>query len=125
MGFTTSCFIKRNNLDIVNSLVSLGYVEYETHDSEPSYIFCNSGWYFQQSVPSKAVSGTVIDCGENEELFLAIAAKRDDTSANQYWVFDQDFPPHYKKGDFTMGYFHRCSCYCHVATVEELIEHFK
>lgn len=125
MGFTTSCYIKKNNDDIIKALIRLGYVEYETRDSEPSYIFCNNGWLFQQSVPSKAVSGIVVDCGENDELFLAVAAKRDDTSANQYWVFDHDFLPHYKKGDFTIGYFHRCSCYCHVATIEELIEHFK
>ena len=67
----------------------------------------------------------MIDGGTNEDLFLAIAALRDDTSANQYWVFDQDFLPHYKKGDFTIGHFNRCSCYCHVASVKELIEHFK
>ena len=67
---------------------------------------------------------SVIDCGTNEELFLAIAAIRDDTSDNQYWVFDEDFHK-WKKGDFVIGRFGRCSCYCHVATVEELFEHFK
>lgn len=65
-----------------------------------------------------------VDCGTNEQLFLAIAAKRDGTSARQYWVFDEDFES-YKKGDFVIGNFTRCSCYCHVATVEELINHFK
>jgi len=65
-----------------------------------------------------------IDCRTNPELFKAIAAIRDDTSANQYWVFNEDFDQ-YRKGDFVLGIFHRCSCYCHVATKEELIKHFK
>lgn len=65
-----------------------------------------------------------INCIGNPQLFRAVSAMRDDTSNNQWWVFDEDFDQ-YKQGDFVMGRFHRCSCYCHVATLSELKEHFQ
>ncbi len=125
MGFTTAAFIRRNTPDLRKRLEALGYKEYGnpfqiTDDSK--LITTIDGEYVPYNVP---LDDSFIDCGTNEDLFLAIAALRDDTSANQYWVFDQDFLPHYKKGDFTIGHFNRCSCYCHVASVKELIEHFK
>lgn len=125
MGFTTAAFIRRNTPDLRKRLEALGYKKYGnpfqiTDDSK--LITTIDGEYVPYNVP---LDDSFIDCGTNEDLFLAIAALRDDTSANQYWVFDQDFLPHYKKGDFTIGHFNRCSCYCHVASVKELIEHFK
>lgn len=125
MGFTTAAFIRRNTPDLRKRLEALGYKNYGnpfqiTDDSK--LITTIDGEYVPYNVP---LDDSFIDCGTNEDLFLAIAALRDDTSANQYWVFDQDFLPHYKKGDFTIGHFNRCSCYCHVASVKELIEHFK
>lgn len=129
MGFTTPCFIRKSTYKLMDKLNGLGYRLFGCELNEDLCIFTEPecGLYsveFFSNIthPDEADS---IDCGTNEELFLALAALRDDTSANQYWVFDQDFPPHYKKGDFTIGYSHRCSCYCHVATVNELTEHFK
>lgn len=125
MGFTTAAFIRRNTPEIRKKLEELGYKKYgnpfQITDGS-KLITTIDGEYVPYNVP---LDDSFIDCGSNEELFLAIAALRDDTSANQYWVFDQDFPPHYQKGDFTIGHFHRCSCYCHKASVEELMEHFK
>lgn len=137
MGFTTPCFIRKNTPELRKKLEYLGYShgkpEYYADDDDNRYdfIMCHNGRFFLLSQENHVIRNGhplkkhgSIDCGTNEEFFLGIAALRDDTSANQYWVFDQDFPPHYQKGDFTMGYFHRCSCYCHVATVNELIELF-
>lgn len=129
MGFTTAAFIRRNTPELRKKLEELGYRLSGAELNEDLCIFTEPeyGLYsveFFSNIPHPDETDSV-DCGNNEELFLAIAALRDDTSANQYWVFDQDFPPHYQKGDFTIGHFHRCSCYCHNATVEELIEHFK
>ena len=73
-----------------------------------------------------------IDCGTNEELFLAIAALRDDNDYMQFFtngiiwflcdaqrvensnLYDKEYKIQIKKG-----------CDYHKATVEELIEHFK
>ena len=130
MGFTTAAFIRRNTPELRKKLEELGYkCSSLRRDRSCLYIAAYLNSYhsihpewFDNKFFRKPYD---IDCGDSENLFLAIAALRDDTSANQYWVFDQDFPPHYQKGDFTIGHFHRCSCYCHNATVEELIEHFK
>ena len=127
MGFTTPAFIRKNTLELRKKLERLGYYLHPEciDDDRGNYLFVNREYYLNRPLGYSEELSRSIDCGTNEDLFLAIAALRDDTSANQYWVFDQDFLPHYKKGDFTIGHFNRCSCYCHVASVKELIEHFK
>lgn len=74
-----------------------------------------------------------IDCGTNEELFLAIASLRDDTNNNQLFTNDKGDWGIYRDGsdgglsgmdfygmpnDFEIDNYHK-------ATVNELIEHFK
>lgn len=69
-----------------------------------------------------------IDCSINEELFLAIAALRDDTDKNQ-WFTDGDkwilcpeikFSTYWAYNDVDIN-----TDTIHKATVNELIEHFK
>lgn len=74
-----------------------------------------------------------VDCGDNEDLFLAIAALQDDTDENQWFYF----PPENKwfrcheddlqrirkeMMDSSQSFWSRR---IHKATVPELIEHFK
>ena len=75
----------------------------------------------------KEIDG-LIDCGTNEELFLAIAALRDDTDKNQ-WFTDGDkwilcpeikFSTYWVYNDIDVNI-----DTVHKATVNELIEHFK
>lgn len=135
MGFTTPCFIRKNTPELRKKLEELRYnhptdvIEDERFCIATSPANCNyhiiiKGAFDDTNPHYTWNCAGRIDCGPNEELFLAIAALRDDTSNNQYWIFDEDFYK-WKKGDFIIGRFGRCSCYCHVATVEELIEHFK
>lgn len=76
-----------------------------------------------------------IDCGTNEELFLALAALQDDTDENQWFVYP---PTNYwfKCDKINIENFRnepsiKMSCQGawlygnHKATVEELINHFK
>ena len=74
----------------------------------------------------KEIDG-LIDCGTNEELFLAIAALRDDTDKNQ-WFTDGDkwilcpeikFSTYWAYNDVYIN-----TDTIHKATVNELIEHF-
>lgn len=65
-----------------------------------------------------ALCGKFIDCGTNEELFLAIAALRNDTDKCQ-WFTDGDL--WFKCGDEVRNEGRKI----HKATVNELIEHFK
>lgn len=125
MGFTVPCFIRKNIPELRKKLEELGYVIPDIIIGEAIFTLPEESEIYTEFLSNITDDEIAVDCGENEDLFLALAAKRDDTSANQYWVFDKDFLPHYKKGAFTIGYFDRCSCYCHVATAQELILHFK
>lgn len=148
MGFTTPCFIRKNTQELRKKLEELGYVK-----NSPIWTDnCSIIWAYQYPVkgfdtPNYVIAnsfdipfdkhsllcGEFIDCGTNEELFLAIAALRDDTDDSQWfvcppeniWFICDDDDINYAreniKDSVQAAWFH-CS---HKATVEELIEHFK
>ena len=147
--FTQPCFIKKNTPELRNKLEELGY--------KPSYpIFqypevfkhiaaCNFFGSKYYGVSDDELSchgeiidviknGGIIDCGDNEDLFLALSALRDDTDINQWFVMDCDVYLHIDKGDWFIATDINKGkhigtqidpMYCHKATVEEIIEHFK
>ena len=148
MGFTTPCFIRKNTETLRKKLEELGYL----NDSPEWANNCSIIWAYQYpmrgfdtpvyviadsfDVPfdkHSALCGKFIDCGTNEELFLAIAALRDDTDNNQLFTNGKGDWGIYRDGsdgglsgmdfygmpnDFNLSYYHK-------ATVDELIEHFK
>lgn len=71
-----------------------------------------------------------IDCGTNEDFFLGIAALRDDTDKNQWFVLDHDniweaVGCYQHKGDFILcnhdrWYYGTDVAQAHKATVKEL-----
>lgn len=146
MGFTQPCFIRKNTPELRKRLEELGYTNgaWESPHFEYPYLMCfpnrkfglfkGEGFYMTEDDyrcdgerrtynPPKEY----IDCGDNEELFLALAALRDDTDKWQLFIFDGiDVPDYFlQKGDMWI-----CSLdkhlveNCHKATVEEIIEHF-
>ncbi|RGE77123.1 hypothetical protein [Bacteroides sp. AF32-8BH] len=133
MGFTTPCFIRKNTPKLRKKLEELGYKKYGnpfqiTDDSK--LITTLDGEYVPYNVP---LDDSFIDCGTNEELFLAIAALRDDTDDSQWFVYppenswficvddDINYARENIRESVQAAWFH-CS---HKATVEELIKHFK
>lgn len=128
MGFTTACFIRKNTPELRKKLEELGYKKY----GNPFQITDNSklittidGEYVPYNVP---LDDSFIDCGTNENLFLAIAALRDDIDKNQ-WFTDGDkwilcpeikFSTYWAYNDIDVNL-----NAIHKATIEELIEHFK
>ena len=133
MGFTTAAFIRRNTPELWKKLEELGYKKYGnpfqiTDDSK--LITTIDGEYVPYNVP---LDDSFIDCGTNEELFLAIAALRDDTDDSQWFVYppenswficvddDINYARENIRESVQAAWFH-CS---HKATVEELIKHFK
>ena len=143
MGFTTPCFIRKNTQELRKKLEELGY----SKDYPEWTVDCSIIWAYQYPIKGfdtpnyviadsfdipfdkhSALCGKFIDCGTNEELFLAIAALRDDTDKNQ-WFTDGDkwilcpeikFSTYwvYNDVDVNLDVIHK-------ATVNELIEHFK
>ena len=144
MAFIQPCFIRNNTPELRKKLEGLGY--------EPSFymgkypevykniVVCNffGNRYYGISDDEATRPGDItdaiknrglIDCGTNEDLFFALAALRDDTDINQYFICD--------KVSFTLGKTYYPDDYLyyqydeffdkqnwHKATVEEIIEHF-
>ena len=141
--FIQPCFIRKNTPELRKKLEELGYKpfgavkyewdmgwglstdnrlgEFESFDNNglENIIKCESPDYEDS-----------IDCGTNEELFIALASLRDDSDINQYFFCD--------KVSFTLGKTYYPDDYLyyqydeffdkqnwHKATVEEIIEHFK
>lgn len=156
--FTTPCFIRKNTPELCKKLERLGYEpSLKVNDDEGLCIATAATINFSKYVliPEElfdSVNPHVtwncigrIDCGINEELFLAIAALRDDSDKNQwfvtekekhwvqwfvtekekYWVNQGTFMP---IGSFIFSYVDNYSKYdkeVHKASVEELIQYFK
>ena len=131
MGFTTAAFIRRNTPELRKKLEELGYRLFGAELNEDLCIFTEPeyGLYsveFFSNIPHPDETDSV-DCGTNEELFLAIAALRDDTDDNQWFTDGNDWflcrylkvGMHYQ--DMPEILFEKW----YKATVEELIEHFK
>lgn len=148
MGFTTPCFIRKNTETLRKKLEELRYF-----NNSPQWTNnCSIIWAYQYPIKGfdtpnyviadsfdipfdkhSALCGKFVDCGTNEELFLAIAALRDDTDNNQLFTNGKGDWGIYRDGsdgglsgmdfygmpnDFNLSYYHK-------ATVNELIEHFK
>lgn len=142
MAFIQSCFIRKNTPELRKKLEELGYGAntYEYFwDDENRYIITaigSNGFAFYSLCIKNCCmleNKEFIDCGDNEELFLALAALRDDSDINQWFVMDIEVYVNINQGDWFIatdrnGGKHIGTqiepLYCHKATAEELIEHF-
>ena len=131
MSFTQSCFIRKNTPELRNKLEELGYtyiqcgsaewfipieeLEYlVTYPTRGYYQGCNGYWHEDD-----------FDCGDNEELFLALAALRDDDNYMQ-WFTDGEKWYQDRQNDIEVIHYGAGSpINFHKATVEEIIERFK
>lgn len=130
MGFIQPCFIKKITTELKEKLKELGYkdVGKARYYGESQYIYCEGRIFYESPCTIKARYNTFIDCGDNEELFLALASMTDNEyGLCDYYIVTKD-TIRYEKGSL-----HRAlpissvihpSCY-RKATVEEIIEHFK
>lgn len=145
MGFTTPCFIRKNTPELRKKLEKLGYKSRTISNNDKLCLATTANnVYDKYTIITNEMFDSVdphrtwncagrIDCGTNEELFLAIAALRDDTDDSQWFVYppeniwficdddDINYARENIKDSVQAAWFH-CS---HKATVEELIEHFK
>lgn len=146
MGFTTQCFIRKNTPELRKKLEELGYeilnsgnttLDAHNYDGNGSHKSIEEGRAIITSYGN--LYGVIydidivtkkgrIDCGTNEELFLAIATLRDDTDKYQ-WFTDGDkwiLCPKTKFSTYWVYYHIDVNTdTVHKATVNELIEHFK
>lgn len=135
-------------MEIIDKLKNLGMSHKQCIVSKYiSYIFVNRGFYSTNDFGTDEEIESAIDCDTNEELFLAIAALRDDTDKSQWFVLDTDLSlSHNANGiaypidsfikcgrdkwnidfndDGTPCEFSSRNIPAHKATVQELIKHF-
>lgn len=136
MGFTHECILNKNNPEIRKRLEEIGRTfrgcwNIETDEVIQCYPkgFITFQGYDYLSLVRLYPNAT--DCGTNEELFLAIAALRDDSDKAQWFVSDANQFTGMCMTAVDFGEFLFCSIdkfppsgLFHKATVEELIKHF-
>ena len=132
--FTQKCFIRKNTSSLFKRLEQIGgrsgvafqHEKYNTLSVSPDFFRC-----VRDDSTELLINDGYIDCGTNEELFLAIAALRDDADKNQWFVHKDGnfiFCDQYELKnviDNSDEYMDYCVADFHKATFPELIEHFK
>ena len=124
MGFTTPCFIRKSTYKLMYRLNELGYRLFGCELNEDLCIFTEPEYRlysveFFSNIPHPDETDS-IDCGTNEDLFLALAALRDDTDKFQWFISPEGIWAYNKNNDSIS-----VSPKWRKATVDELIEHFK
>lgn len=140
--FTTPCFVRKNTPKLRKKLEELGYklnngkawgrflVTFRIKETNEWKYVASPEWDLQNN-PDIDVS---IDCGTNEDLFLALVVLREDTDEGQWFVMDVEVYSNISKGAWFKatginGGRHIGTqidpLYCHKATVEEIIKRFK
>lgn len=129
--FTQRCFIIKNSKELRDKVYRLGGRNGKWLNEASEIIACSHEMFRCHDLDLGAeymlVDKGYIHCGTNEDLFLAIAALRDDSDIHQ-WFVHQD------------GSFLKCECdskidmwgdyeypqevYPRKATIEELIKHY-
>lgn len=89
MGFLQQCFVRTWSEHIENMLKNMGYKEgLITMVKSSTYTDLGFGSP-QYNVVNKGIPRNGVDCGEDENFFLAVAAMRDDSDYLQ-WFIDED-----------------------------------
>lgn len=127
--FDDACWLATFPTTTNDTVHGVGYTSEEEFPGKPTENFLEE--FLQESKKSG-----YIDCGTNEQKFLALAALRDDTDKNQ--LFCSNYSNRYNKPDDWQlctednyeNFFGDCPYVrnyddYHKATVEEIIEHFK
>lgn len=140
MSFTTPCFIRKNTPELREYLSDLGYKQLRC--SEDGCLV--TGLDLVSSIRSECFDNKDpmrtwdtagrIDCGDDEDLFITLAAMRDDTDYMQWFTNGTDFikceredwPDMYSVLCSGRGkeYMNELDKY-HKATPTEIIAHFK
>lgn len=94
--FTTPCFIRKNTPELRNKLKELGYIQvkqdiyyYHIMVENGNIWICNGA--FNPDNPDGKGWDECIDCEDNEALFFALAALRDDSDYMQWFTNGTDF----------------------------------
>lgn len=124
MAFTQQCFIRKNTPELREKLEEIGRkLLFAARNGYGNVLFTMKGELgLVQPYVNFSSPNTVIDCGTNEEMFLALAALRDDTDRNQWFVDDVAGVWERSESELPSKYMQLNG---RKATAEEIVEHFK
>ena len=124
MAFIQQCFIRKNTPELREKLEEIGRkLLFSARYGCRKELFTMRGERgLVQAYNGLASTKTIIDCGTNEEMFLALAALRDDTDRNQWFVDDVADVWERSESELPSKYMQLNG---HKATAEEIVEHFK
>lgn len=92
--FTQACFIIKDTQELRDKLKEIGINPYPCIVPKCiNYLFVNRGFYSRNEIGYKEEIDSAIDCGTNEDLFLALAALRDDSDYMQYFIAAESDKP--------------------------------
>lgn len=117
--FTDFCFIRKNTPELREKLIELGYKQNDFDLNDKPWLATNNNMFIGVDDGFQNLPLGDTDCGENETLFLAIAALRDDTDKNQ-WFTDGEI--HERVSDGLPSKYMQLNG--HKCTVKELVEIF-
>lgn len=131
------CFIRKNTLEIQERLKELGVPQNDFDKGNRPWIAYNHGMWITVDEGHNRLFPNDIDCGDNEDLFFALVALRDNTNNHQWFIaqdtmWDENYygevTVYYEKGDWLLwneySFMEDMPSDFKKATVEEIIEHF-
>lgn len=100
--FTTECFIRKDTPELRKKLEELGYTFDDESEKDLPWLYtdrCMDGYYgtMEEDDLNLGMSWG-IDCGDSEDLFLSLAALREDSDYRQ-WFTDGE-------GNWRFSYYH-------------------
>jgi hypothetical protein len=131
MTFTTPCFVRVENpekrKELIKWLKGIGYrilfsARHSLIESELRYISAHKQGYVMADSPLSCDEWIEsIDCGENIELFKALAAMNDENDREQWFVSNEGSEWAICKKTLNVY----SGVLCRKATAEEIVEYFK
>lgn len=136
--FTTPCFIRKNTPELRKKLEEMGYINENCSTcnciatSHASFTSIREELFDNKNPMITWDCAGRVDCGDNEQLFIALAAMRDDTDKDQLftngidWAINREAARNLGLPGFEYLSFPRdMDTPLHKATREEIIEQFK
>lgn len=138
MAFIQPCFLRKSgkdNFPLIVQISRLGYEPmyklYRNNIEGSNIVLENQTWHCTDSDNKP----WCIDCGDNEEMFLALAALQDDTDKHQWFICKEEYISTHTMDFVKVGTWQLNTQYDKLtyslnllwrkATAEEIVEHFK
>lgn len=135
MSFVQHCFIRKNTPELCRKLEHIGYRRNYLDDNDRKWLAANHGMYISVDEGFDRLPLDDVDCGTNEELFLALAALRNDSDFMQWFICKEEYISIHtlefvRVGTWSLNtQYHRLTYglgrLWRKATRKEIMEHFK